>query len=885
MENENRPDPDVLLKTLFGENKRAPGKLKIFFGYAAGVGKTYAMLEDAQERMKEGADVLVGYVEPHTRPDTLRLLQGLTEIPPQNLIYKNLILQEFDLDAALARQPDLILVDELAHTNAEGVRNKKRYQDVEELLNAGIDVYTTVNVQHIESLNDVVQKITRIAIRETVPDYIFDQADKVKLIDIESEELLRRFEEGKIYKKDRVTVARENFFTLENLNSLREIAMRKAADRIAREGIHAEKPASEKILVCIGPSPSSAKCIRTAARMAESYHAPWVAVNVITKVTDEGIRNNTALAERLGAKIVSLHGNDIALSISEYAKITGVTSIVIGKRKRIDVIRNPFSTEFSDRLCSLLPDVEVHIIPDNSLRGAYKKETKNTNNLKKRNAFSLRGILFSALMISLATGLSFLLQRLGLGDHNIIMAYILSVVLVSRFTDGYRYGIFASVIAVLCFNYFFTEPYFTLNTVNPTYPVTFLIMFLVSSITSAITGKVKEQAYSAVLREKRTEMLYEINNKLLVTRGDENIRRVVAEYLVEVFNRTSILYTEDPLSGRSVSPSQTACLCNNETAIVHWVFSNGKPAGAGTGTLSLFPAYYQPVLSQDRILGVIGVSCPDQSLLNHDNISFLGMTASLVALALERQLLSDKQHAMILETEKEKMRNDFLRGISHDLRTPLTSILGASSVLLENDTILDSDTRYLLAADIKCDTQWLIRMVENVLSVTQISDGTMKINKKPEAVEEVVSEAVSIIKSHFNHLNISVSVPDELLVIPMDGTLVKQVLINLIENAVKYAGDNPAVELKVSENADNAVFEIADNGQGIPEEDIPHLFDGPLSDNRSSRDRSRGLGIGLVICAAIVKAHSGIIDARNRSTGGAIFRFQLPKQNRDAYGK
>jgi len=416
--------------------------------------------------------------------------------------------------------------------------------------------------------------------------------------------------------------------------------------------------------VCIGPSPSSAKCIRTASRMAEAYHAPWVAVNVLLGETGDGVKKNTSLAERLGAKIVTLHGTDVVLSVSEYAKMTGITSIVLGKRKRADVIRNPFSPEFSDRLSALLPEVEVHIIPDNPVRERLIRHTDKSQKGRTQNNISFSGVMMSFALIALATFVSFLLKGTGLGAHNIIMVYILSVVLISRFTEGYLYGLLSSVAAVLCFNFFFTEPYFTFTTNDPAYPVTFLIMFLVSAITSAITGKVKEQIRSAVFREQRTEMLYDFNRKLLSTNGDDNIRQATTDYLMEVFSRTSALYTTDPLAtGRPIS-SRTEGLCDNESAIIHWVFANGKPAGAGTGTLAMSPAYYLPVLSQNQVLGVIGVSCADQAPLSRDNLTFLGMTASLVALALERQVLSDSQRTLILDTAKEKMRNDFLRGIS-----------------------------------------------------------------------------------------------------------------------------------------------------------------------------------------------------------------------------
>jgi two-component system, OmpR family, sensor histidine kinase KdpD len=882
---DERPDPDALLKQIEAERNSTGGKLKIFFGYAAGVGKTYAMLEEARALLENGTDVVAGYIEPHTRPATAALAQGIPLLPPKTFTYRNMKLEEFDIDGALERKPALILVDELAHTNAEGSRNKKRYQDVEELLNAGIDVYTTINVQHVESLNDIVQRITGVVVRETVPDYIIDQADKVRLIDIDPEELLRRFSEGKIYSRERATEARRNFFTEGNLSSLREIAMRKAADQVSRDTGQPEKKAAEKILVCIGPSPSSAGCIRAAARMAEAWHAPWIAVTVVHGGEMAGVRENTALAARLGARIVSLQGNDIAVTIAEYSKLTGITNIVIGKRKMQDVFRNPFKTEFADRIAYLLPDVEVHIIPDKSTAVRYHKISKSTGLRQLMIPVSPRQCIVSLAVLAAATGISYLLKFAGIGtQNNIIMVYILGVLIVSRCTEGFFYGAVSSVLAVLTFNFFFTEPYFTLNTIQPEYPVTFLIMLIAALITSALTVRIKAQAAAAAQRERRTELLYDINNELLSAGNLDSIRQVVEDHLTGIFSKPAVLYTADPVTAGVEKGNMKCMLCENEQAVVHWVFSNGKKAGAGTDTFSLLPAQYFPVPGRENTVGVVGIGDEKEYSLTQDNITFIEMVTSLAALAIERQTLSDRQREMTMEAEREKLRYDFLRGLSHDLRTPLTAILGASNVLLENSDILDTDARYMFASEIRYNSQWLMRMVENVLAVTKIGDGSMKLVKKDEAVEEVVAEAAGLVRSHFPSVDLVVTIPDDLLIIPMDGTLIEQVLINLIENAVRYAGSAPVIGLTVTADKTDAVFTVSDDGAGIPAEDIPHLFDGPVSSGRKNSSQSRGMGIGLMICSSIVKAHGGTISVRNRTGGGAEFRFTIPRMQENADG-
>ena len=484
---------------------------------------------------------------------------------------------------------------------------------------------------------------------------------------------------------------------------------------------------------------------------------------------------------------MSLTGADIALTIAEYAKATGVTNIVIGKRKRQDVYRNPFKPEFADKLAFLLPDVEVHIIPDKSTTAKYRRAKASVLRDLFRKAPSPRHTAVSIGILIAATLVSYALRAFGVGDHNIIMAYILGVIVISRYTEGYLYGCASSILAVLAFNFFFTEPYYTLNTIQPGYPITFLIMFLVSAIMSAMTVRMKAQVVLSVERERRTELLYDINKKLLEACDLGEIRSVVEDQLFAIFGKKVYLHADDPVTAGSGS-EQGRRLSANETSVIHWVFVNGKPAGTGTATLSLLSAFYSPVSGRNGTIGVIEVACEAGKPLSRDNMAFVEIVSSLVALALERQSLSDRQRTMELEAEREKMRYDFLRGLSHDLRTPLTAILGASNVLLENGDILDSDARELFVSDIRCDAQWLMRMVENVLSITKIGDGTLRIVKRDEAVEEVVAEAVSQIRAHFPSIRLTAHIPEDLLVVPMDGTMIEQVLINLVENAVKYAG-------------------------------------------------------------------------------------------------
>jgi two-component system sensor histidine kinase KdpD len=485
-------------------------------------------------------------------------------------------------------------------------------------------------------------------------------------------------------------------------------------------------------------------------------------------------------------------------------------------------------------------------------------------------------------VLTAATVLSLGLRLLDIGDQNVIMVYILSVLIISRITTGYVYGIIASVLSVLTFNFCFTIPYFTFSSIQPGYPITFLIMLIVALITSTFTVRIKTEARFAVDREHRTEVLYEINKKLLATRGLENIVALTNDYISKLFNRSVIFYTQDPGNGSTGTilqlPADTDVsflLSEDERAVAHWVFINQKRAGAGTDTLMGAGAYYMPVISQGNVLGAIGLSCTKGNL-NQNNRAFLRRITSQVAMALERQYLSDEQRHILIESEKEKMRSNLLRAISHDLRTPLTGILGASSTILENGDSVDKAMHNKLLINIKEDSQWLIRMVENLLSVTRINEGTMNVTKTPEAAEEIVAEALSRIRKRFTNRKISVKVPDIFLLVPMDGTLIEQVLINLLENAIKHSPEDSLVEVEVKKNGNFAVFEVIDYGEGIAEQDLPYLFEGYISNEKHSSDSARGMGVGLSICMSIIKAHNGKMEASNKKSGGAIFRFMLP---------
>lgn len=896
---EKRPDPEQLLAKINSENNlKEKGMLKIFFGYSAGVGKTYSMLDAAQVLKKSHVDVVVGYVEPHTRPETLALLEGLEVLEPNKIHYRGIYLKEFDLDAALKRKPEVILVDELAHTNATGSRHNKRWQDIYDLLNAGINVYTTVNVQHIESLNDVVASITNVFVKETIPDKVFDEATHVELIDIEPEDLLKRFEEGKIYKKEQVKRAQNNFFQKENLVALREIALRRTADRVNREveitRLSKSKikivPTKERLLVCISPSPASARVIRTAARMADSFQAKWIATYVQTSSNEnmnmknhDQLQKNMALAEKLGAEIVTLHGDNIVEQLTNYANLRNVTKIVIGRnQKKQNWISRVLQKDIVDSLIELAPYIDIHVIPGSPQD--YARGYINTNKNTKPNyklSFSYYDLIKTIGILVLTTVLAFVFFVTGSAEANIIMVYIIGVLIMSLVTNGYLIGSIGSILSVLSFNFFFTEPRFTFMVYDTSYLITFPIMLIVTLITTTLTSKIQQQVVLSLQREAHTQMLYDISRNFLNISGREDIGVKGIEYLTSTLKKNVIIYLYND-ENNSLTPilnskddQINALLDKDEQAVADWVFRSGEIAGVGTDTLPGSAAYYVPLKTYQNIIGVVGIESKD-NLLNLDQRSLLNTVVAQMAIALEREMLREEQEKIKIEFEREKLRSNLLRAISHDLRSPLAGIAGASTTILENEGALDKNTVHELLNGIYEDSEWLTRLVENLLSMTKIDEGMLKLKKVPEAVEEIISEVLRhISKRSKNHL-IKVKIPDSLLIVPMDGKLIEQVLINLIDNAIKYTPHGTTINIKVFSRDKFVYMEVSDDGAGLPPDSIDHIFDRFFVPENSSADSRRGVGLGLAICKSIVEAHGGKIEAQNKREGGAIFVFSLP---------
>ena len=868
------------------------GRLKIFFGYAAGVGKTYAMLEAAHQAQKEGVDVVVGYVEPHARPDTLALLEGLEVLSCREVDYRGIRLREFDLDGALARRPQLILVDELAHSNAPGCRHTKRYQDVEELLQAGINVYTTVNVQHLESLNDLVTSITGIVVNERIPDHVFDRANQVELVDIAPADLEKRLEEGKIYRQRQAKQALENFFTAENLTALREIAMRRTADQLNRTAVQEKKGkaarAGDHILICLSSAPSNAKVIRTAARMAEAFHSGFTALFVQTPETKElsgenikRLRSNLRLAEQLGAQIATVYGADPAEQIAEYARVSGITKIVMG---RVNHRQHPWigQKSLADRLIERT-DLDVYIIPDR--QPLYKKPLGKLR--KSRVRFSWRDAVVTLLCLAISTAVGFAFDWAGFSESNIITIYILGVLVTAVSTSGHLYGAANSLLSVLAFNFFFTEPRFTLQADGPSYPVTFLIMLSSSIIASSLASRVKEQARMAAEKSYYTELLLGSSQKLQTIRTEWDCLRLTAEQLSRMFDRPVIyaLNDADKELDFRIEPADEHTLLEKlsteEIGVAKWVQKNNKHAGATTNTLPDSKWLFLSVRGTRGVMGIVGVPIAGYVVPDAFEKNLMVALLGECGLSQEHIRLEEERNQIALQTQRESLQANLLRAVSHDLRTPLTNINGSVGILMGKDQTLKPEVREQLYTAIDDDTNWLINMTENLLAATQLETDRTKLKTAPELLEDLFQSAVRQLDRRARDHHISVDLEDQTLMASMNAGMIQRVIINMMNNAIQYTPKDSHIILSGTRRKDWVEISVSDDGPGIPDEAKKHLFDLFYTAEQGKPDSKRGLGLGLHLCQSIVNAHGGTITVSDHAPSGTTFRFTLPAVRTD----
>jgi two-component system sensor histidine kinase KdpD len=889
MAGERRPDPDELLARVRAEEEAsARGKLTIFFGAAPGVGKTYTMLEAARLEVEDQKrDVAIGIVETHGRYDTGSLLIGLELLPRRTVEHRGIELEEFDLDAALKRRPQLLLLDELAHTNAPGSRHLKRWQDVEELLDAGIDVFTTLNVQHLESLNDVVAQITGVIVRETVPDAVFDKAYEVRVVDLPVDELLERLHEGKVYVPQQAARAIENFFREGNLIALRELALRRTAERVeakmrwykAAHGIEEAWHTGERVLVCVSASPNSARLVRAARRMATSLHAELVGVYVETPAAlrtsaadRERLTQNMRLVEALGGEAVVLRGEDAAEETVRYARKRNVTKIVVGKPTHArwrDVLR----PSFLDDIVRRSREIDVYVITG-EVGGSEPPSGAVRRDEAQRVALPVESMAAAVVIVTACTAIGWY----GFGHDllpDVVMVYLLGVVVVAM-RWGYIPSLVTTVLCVFAFDFFFVPPYFSFSVSDLRHALTFAVMFLVAFIISHLTKRIRDQADTARGSERRTASLYAISRELGFAQSRDLLLQTAGRHLREVFGvRVAVLL---PGPDGTLEPAwaerDTLVSGDKDWGVAEWVWLHQRPAGTGTDTLPSSRGLFIPLKGSRGRVGVLALYPSAESRLGDpDERQLLDTFAGLVGSALERTQLAEEARRARLRAETEQLRNSLLSSVSHDLRTPLAVVTGATSSLLDEHGPRDEGTRRELLETAHEEALRLNRLVRNLLDMTRLEAGALKVHKELQPLEEVVGAALERMEDRLRGREVRTSLPDDLPLVPFDSALIEQVLINLLENATKYTPPGSPLDILARAADDSVLVEVDDRGPGVRAQDAERVFD---KFYRAREGEGGGVGLGLTICRGIVAAHGGRIWVEERAGGGASFRFTLP---------
>jgi two-component system, OmpR family, sensor histidine kinase KdpD len=885
---DQRPSPEALLEALRRQDSPA-GKLKIFVGAAPGVGKTYEMLQSAHAKLKAGVDVVVGFVETHGRAETEALVRGLEVIPRKRIAYKDQILEEMDLDAVIARKPKLALVDELAHTNVPGSRHPKRYLDVEELLSHGIDVYTAVNVQHIESLNDVVAQITHVRVRETVPDSMFDRADAIELIDLTPDDLIQRLREGKVYVPKQAERALEHYFSPGNLTALRELALRRTAERVDEQllthmqanAIAGPWAAGERILVCVSEDPRAAGLVRYTKRLADRVHAPWTAITIETRrslqLTDterDRLADTLRLAESLGGEALTIPavGRRIADDLISFAQGHNVTQIIIGKSSRSRLFEMIHGSVVHD-LVRRAGNISVHVIAGDELP-ANANVTVQTR--ARSEPFQPRPYLTAVLITALGLGVAELIQP-WFGVENVDLVFLTAVVGVAA-----RYGLWpsllTSVLASLCYNFFFLPPIYTFTITDPTNIAAFFFFMLIAVLVSNVAGRVRIQADTAIGRVRTTEQLYAFSRKLAGTAILDDVLWATAYQTALMLKvRVVLLLPEGgKLTVMTGYPPEDQ-LDDADLAAASWAWSNDRAAGRGSDTLPGAKRLFLPMRTGRGLIGVIGID-DDRTgpLLTPDQRRLLDALVDQGALAIERVLLVEDMDRVKRTMEQDRLRAALLTSISHDLKTPLASVLGAASTMRDLEANLSDQQKVDLLTTVIDESERLNRFIANLLDMTKLESGAIVPNSAPHDLGEIVGSALrragKILASH----NVSLELAADLPMLELDAVLFEQVLFNLLDNAAKYSPADTTIAIRARRDGQWVVIDISDEGEGIPPGEVEHVFDKFYRVQKGDHVRP-GTGLGLAISRGFIEAMHGRITAANRvDRRGAVLIIHLP---------
>jgi two-component system sensor histidine kinase KdpD len=879
-----------LLEAARREDSRA-GKLRIFVGAAPGVGKTYAMLETARARRKDGYDVVVGVVETHGRKETEALLDGLEIVPRRRIEYRGQWLGEMDIDAIIARKPQIVLVDELAHTNAPGSRHPKRCMDVEELLNRGINVYSTVNIQHIESLNDVVAQITGVRVRETVPDRVFDRADSVELVDLTPDDLIQRLKEGKVYVPKQAERALEHFFSPANLTALRELALRRTADRVDEQllthmqehAIQGPWAAGERILVCVSEDVRSAGLVRYAKRVADRLHAPWTALSVETQrslqFTEEErdrLADTLRLAEALGGEAITMPGGarGIADDVINFAHANNVTQIVIGKSTRsrwFEILHGSVVHE----LVRSSGNISVHVIAGEHL-AAEPIPKKTVRTAEEVRPFDAIPYVASIIAVAVALGIDELIKPI-VGIENVDLVFMTAIVAVAV-----RYGLlpslFASVVASLCYNFFFLPPIYTFTITDPTNVAAFLIFIVMAVLVSNVAARVRTQAMAAIERARTTEALYAFSRKLAgVGTLDDVLWATAYQTALMLKVRVVLLLPENgTIAVRAGYPPEDL-LDDADLAAARWAWEHNRPAGRGSDTLPGAKRLFLPMRTGRGAIGIVGIDSDKPGpLLTPDQRRQLDALIDQGALAIERVFLVEDVDRAKRSMEADRLRSALLTSISHDLKTPLAAILGAAGTLRQLSGALDDAAKADLLATIIDESERLNRFIANLLDITRLESGAIVPQTTLQDLGELVGSALARGAKILAHHKVDVELAADLPMLELDPVLFEQVLFNLLDNASKYAPANTAIRIRRCREAQSVVLQVLDEGAGIPAGDVERIFDKFYRAQKGDQVRA-GTGLGLAISRGFVEALKGTITAANRADrSGAVFTIRLP---------
>ncbi|MFB9982810.1 DUF4118 domain-containing protein [Mesorhizobium kowhaii] len=884
--NETRPSPDALLDHA---EREARGRLRIFLGAAPGVGKTYEMLMSGRARLADGVDVVIGVVETHGRKETLALVEGYEVIPRRKVDYKGRILDEMDIDAILARRPALVLVDELAHTNAPGSRHPKRYLDVQEILTQGIDVYTTLNIQHVESLNDVVAQITKVRVRETVPDSIIDQADDVEIIDLTPDDLIKRLEEGKVYFPNTAQRAIENYFSPGNLTALRELALRRTAQRVDDQllihmqahAIPGPWAAGERVLVCLDARLGGSARVRYARRLADRLRAPWTALHVdsprLASMPEEDkdrLATNLRLAQQLGAEVTTIPGQNVAQDIVRYATANNFTHIVVGRPTR-SRWRELIEGSLTYDLIRNAGDISVHVISGNERNTEATSRSVKTADEQKQ--FQIGPYLLSTAYVVGSLAFSAVLDQF-LDVRNLAIIFLIAV-LASAVTGGLWPALYACLVSALAFNYFFLEPRYTLTIRDPESIVALGVFLVVAVIASNLTARVQRQAVAARSRARATEDIYLFSKKLAGAGTLDDVLWATAFQIASMLKlRVVLLLPEDGTITVKAGYPPDDTLAEADIAAARWAWEHNRAAGRGADTLPGAKRLYLPLRTGRTAIGVIGLDNDKQGpLLTPEQQRLLDALADQAAVAIERiQLVADVDRAK-LAAEADRLRSALLTSISHDLKTPLAAIMGAAGTLREFAPALPEQDRAELLTTVLDESERLNRFIANLLDMTKIESGAMEPNYAFHYVGDIVGSALQRARKIIAEHKTEIDIPSDLPMLKVDPVLFEQALFNLLDNAAKYAPPGSTIRVQGWTDNGSVILQIMDEGPGIPSGDLERIFDTFYRVRKRDQVRA-GTGLGLSICRGFIEAMGGTITAANRTDrSGAVFTIKMPK--------